>query len=408
MNLSPEVWKELLVLKKEFANADQRFTRRAIQEHFDITEQDARFLLESCKNQDVLATVPLSKTTTLTEKNKILKREVNTHKKEILDLNKRLDVYGELCNRELQPPEWIAHSKASKSKVIATAILSDIHYGEVVDPAQVEWINKYDLEIANKRLETFFDKVCMLGGGIYADMSVEGLVLALAGDLLSGNIHDELAQTNDCTILEATISLSEKVCAGIEQLKKTYSKIHIPCVVGNHSRNYVGRPKAKNYVKDNYEFILYYMIEKHFNHDDAVTFQISESTDLTYKIYNTVFRLTHGANFRSGNGLAGPLIPVKRADHKLRTRSTAVDNSYDCLLLGHFHQYLSAPDIVMNGSIIGTGEYSYMGQFSHQVPQQSFFLTDAAHGRIADFPIFCQSDQETWIQEKPKHIFVGS
>ena len=52
-----------------------------------------------------------------------------------------------LAAAEPKVPDWLVKpSKASKSPGVPTLFLTDLHYGEVVDPAQVGRVNSYNVE----------------------------------------------------------------------------------------------------------------------------------------------------------------------------------------------------------------------------------------------------------------------
>ena len=50
------------------------------------------------------------------------------------------------------------------------------------------------------------------------------------------------------------------------------------------------------------------------------------------------------------------------------------------MLLGHFHQYMTLPGIIVNGSLKGYDEYAMISNFGFEVPQQAFWLTTPERG----------------------------
>ena len=129
------------------------------------------------------------------------------------------------------------------------------------------------------------------------------------GDIFSGNIHEELIQTNEDTILGSLDHWADLLAAVIEGAVDEFGHVHFAGVVGNHGRN-TRKPRAKLRVRDNFDWFLYRMLARHFAKDSRVTFQIPESADCNVKIYNTNYRLSHGDQFRGGSGIAGMLSPL--------------------------------------------------------------------------------------------------
>ena len=54
--------------------------------------------------------------------------------------------------------------------------------------------------------------------------------------------------------------------------------------------------------------------------------------------------------------------------------------AYDTMILGHFHQYLVIPGVIVNGSLKGYDEYAYVSNFGFETPRQAFWVTTPEHG----------------------------
>jgi hypothetical protein len=93
--------------------------------------------------------------------------------------------------------------------------------------------------------------------------------------------------------------------------------------------------------KANFDWLLYQLLAKHFAREPRVQFALPDGPDCLYRVYNHRYLLTHGDQFRGGDGLIGCLGPIVRGDHKKRSRNNQVDQGYDTLLLGHWHQLFS-------------------------------------------------------------------
>lgn len=235
--------------------------------------------------------------------------------------------------------------KPQKGKVLAgvpTLMLSDVHYGEVVDPAQVEGLNEYNMEIAEKRLQRVFNKTLELLFRHQSGQSYEAATCIFGGDMLSGNIHDELRNTNDAPILETIVELAKLLEWGVLQLAENFPFVYVPCVIGNHGR-IDKKPSAKNKVKDNYDWLLYqwvkHTIEARLGDKCNVHMDISTAADLGYSQYGTRYLLTHGDQFKSAGGVGGIFPALMKTDYRKRKRSIQTGRGgYDYLVMGHWHQ----------------------------------------------------------------------
>ena len=113
----------------------------------------------------------------------------------LLDLTTRV---GQQRGRHIT---WTpGRKKAGRSKAVVTAILSDLHLDETVRPEEMNGANAYNRRIAEQRLARWVDKACSLPRDYMAGVDFDGCALFIGGDLLSGDIHEELRRTNADTI----------------------------------------------------------------------------------------------------------------------------------------------------------------------------------------------------------------
>lgn len=248
------------------------------------------------------------------------------------------------------PPEW-THKLTLPPKCLGTPtlFLSDLHWGEVVDPRQINGVNEYNLPIARSRLKRIFQTTLTMLFAHLQPGQYPGIVVALGGDMVSGNIHEELRETNDASILATILDLLDCLIAGIDMLLDAgLQHVFIPCVVGNHGR-LDKKPRAKGAVQDNYEWILYQLLLRHYAKSKRVTVVPSDSLDFVYQLHATSYLLTHGDQFRGGSGIAGPFTPWALGDHKKRKRQNAVAQPYDYMIFGHFHTLVWGPSWIVNG-----------------------------------------------------------
>lgn len=323
----------------------------------------------------------------------ILKQEIAALKKDIRNLTveaadtSRLQqlIHG-VANAPVKPPTWLTAKKTSGMLGTPTLFLSDLHWGEVVFPAQVNHCNEFNMPIAQKRLQRVFSAtVNLLRDYLHGDY--HGIVVALGGDMISGNIHEELRETNSEQVLAIVLDLFENLIAGIGQMADEFGRVFVPCVVGNHGR-LDRKPRAKGAVRDNYEWILYQFLARHFRDDSRVTVVVAESLDCIYRIHNTTYLLTHGDQFRGGAGLAGPMVPWALGDHRKRKRQDAISQPYDVMIFGHWHQlFWGNGGFLCNGSLKGYDEYAYCNNFAFQPPMQALWITHPDRGVTFQMPI---------------------
>jgi hypothetical protein len=86
-----------------------------------------------------------------------------------------------------------------------------------------------------------------------------------------------------------------------------------------------------------------------------------------------------------------------RLDARKRARQNAVNQGYNLLTMGHWHQLVYGPSFIVNGSLKGYDEYAFDLNFGFEPPQQAAWLIVPEHGRTWTAPIFCQDrKKEGW------------
>lgn len=298
----------------------------------------------------------------------------------------KLERLAEMAATPLKPPKWLSPKRRKgERRAIVCTILSDTHFDEVVNPAELDGMNAYSRSIAERRLERYFNGVVKLSRDYLSGMTYEGCVLMLGGDLISGDIHEELSQSNEGTALETVLHWTEQIASGIAMLADTFGKVHVPCVVGNHGRR-TRKPRAKRRARDNFDWLIAQMLARHFAADKRITFDIPDGTDRLIEVYDTRFLLTHGDQVGGGGGIGGIWPPLMRMRAKKATRYV-----FDTLVCGHWHSLIMAPTagLIVNGSLKGYDEYAAISNFFPERAQQALWLVAPDEGVTFSAPVFC-------------------
>lgn len=335
-----------------------------------------------------------------------LRKQVQALERQVLSDARVETEILKLAGSQINPPDWLTRKRSVKEKYLAgvpTFFASDWHYGEKVRAAEISGLNEYSMKIADERAKTFIETGIELLTEHMPRSTYDGCVLALGGDMISGDIHDELAQTNEVESIPAVLGLVELLVTAIGRLADQFGKVFVPCVTGNHGRT-SRKPRAKRRNHTNFDWLLYNLLAMHFAKDKRVTFQIPEGPDAYYRVYSTRFLLTHGDQFRGGDGMIGAIGPIFRGDKKKRARNAETDFSYDIIMMGHWHQYIHLAQVIVNGSLKGYDEYAFANNFGFEPAQQALFVTHPEHGVTYRMPVFVQrrkaGDNTNWISVK--------
>ena len=292
--------------------------------------------------------------------------------------------------RAVRKPSWSQSGSIPKSSPGTPVLfLSDIHAGEVVNSAEVMGKNIYNWDIMVKRFDTVFSTAVELLNKHLALPKYDGIVIPLGGDLVSGEIHEELKETNDRSVLECTFDLSEILAGHLKRMADIFGRVYVPGVPGNHGRM-DRKPRAKGYVATNADYHTYRQIARLLKDDKRFEFNFPLSRDVRFDVAGRRFLLTHGDQFRGGDGMIGPIGPIMRGDVKKRTNAAlglAKDQEYDTLLCGHWHTTIMLPSLIVNGSLKGLDEYAMGLNVRQEHPSQMLFTVHPKHGVTWYIPI---------------------
>ena len=335
---------------------------------------------------------------------KTLETQLSGYRKgELSDKYVRSKILG-LADTVASPPTWLVDAKATKSSPgVPTLMASDWHWAEVVNPTQIGGVNEYNLDIAHARAKRLITTAIDLLNNHMVNPQYPGIVFVLGGDLLSGDIHDELKETNEIPLIKAMLDLFDVLVWCIATLANTFGRVFVPCVTGNHGRNTMKiRAKDRNYTS--FDWLVCTLLEKHFATDKRVTFLVSDGPDAYYKVYNHRYLLSHGDQFRGGDGMIGALGPIIRGDYKKRSRNNQVNMGYDTLIIGHWHQLIQMNRLIVNGSLCGYNEYAYAGNFPFETPKQALWVTHPVHGITFSIPVHVgepvTTEKSAWVSVK--------
>jgi hypothetical protein len=289
------------------------------------------------------------------------------------------------------PPSWtLEQSKESSSPGVPTLFLSDLHWGERVRGSQIGNVNQYSILHAQQRLRRTVERTIELCGILDHKMRYPGIVVPLGGDMVSGNIHEELQATNEMNTMPTVLDLYEHLVGGIKLLADTFGHVFLPCVTGNHGRD-TRKTWAKDRTHTSFDWLLYQFLARHFKDDARVTFYIPDGSDALYRVFGTRYNLTHGDQFKAGDSIIGPIGPLMRGNQKKTARNQAVNQEYDVLLAGHWHQYIHLSRLIVNGSMKGYDEYAAQGNFSFEPPTQALWMTHPKFGITFRMPVYCDT-----------------
>lgn len=280
-------------------------------------------------------------------------------------------------------------------------MLSDWHWGESVSLEAMDGLNSYSLAIARARAARIFRAILSLATKHWAGLPPQRLILILGGDMISGEIHDELAKHNEALSLPAVKDCAGHIMAGLNLLLEGLAcLIDVISLPGNHGRS-TRKPESKGLAETSYDTLLADVLELHFKGNDRLRFYKPPSGDALFDVSGWQFFATHGdrVGSRGGAGFVGPAATAARGFKRVVSDLAQRGALVDVILIGHFHTALQLEEGYVNGSLVGPSEYSRDGRFRPQQAQQLFLSVHPKRGVTQNRWLQCGAPEEGTLYE---------
>lgn len=314
-----------------------------------------------------------------------LKAQLKEIARDNVDADEAREILVGVAGEALAPPDWTVDVTASggHKRQAPVAMASDWHWGERVSAAETNGANEFSVAIAEARVRAFVDRVLDICLNHSTDPDYPGLVLALAGDLVSGELHPELEATDEVEVFPSILRVVEVLTWAVGLFADHFGRVFVPGVPGNHGRVFDRRPRAKRYAFRNADWLIYHLLMREFRADDRVTFMVPDSGEALFRVFDHRFMLVHGDDLgvRGGDGIIGALGPIVRGEIKVRTSSAEIGRDYDTMLMGHWHQPIWLERVIVSNALKGYDEYARrMLRAVPTAPSQALFFVHPDRG----------------------------
>lgn len=311
------------------------------------------------------------------------------------------EIVREVLAHQDEAPAARISPRERKGKLLeATPLVlaSDWHVEEEVLPQSVAGRNRYNLDIATRRMERFFEAYRWGINHQRHVFKIRDSILWLGGDFITNFLHDDDAETNGLAPLDAILFAQKNIIKGFEYLLEDpeIEQFTIPCNDGNHGRESNTR-RMRNATRPQHslEVFMYAQIAQYFRNEPRLKF-ILPTSQFTFldDVYGKTIRFLHGDVFKFAGGVGGITVPLFRSLARWESVKRA-----DMTCMGHWHQRISLWNLMVNGSLIGFNSYAMGGGFAFEAPVQSMRMLVPGRFVASDIPLFV-SEREDDVANK--------
>ena len=296
--------------------------------------------------------------------------------------------------------------RKGESTQTVVAPLTDTHIGEDVDYQQMAGLNSYSFEIFNRRLSGWAEQVLNLVELRRASVPIDDLIVPMLGDMISGDIHDELIKTNQDNVMGQMSRGANLIAQALLSLAPHFKTVTVPCVVGNH-----GRMTRKPPMKDKYmdwDYMLYQWVAAFCKNQKNIKFQINTSYMNIFQVYDKNVLIMHGdsasgagsiatitkvlTNLRSVLQFRQGLEPETADANQHIIEPNLLPTSFDSVMMGHFHRVdeidIGTGHAIICGCMKGGDEFALQRLAVITKPQQIVTYWHPKYGYIGKETIY--------------------
>lgn len=262
----------------------------------------------------------------------------------------------------IPPPSWLRaeSSQGKRRRSVVMPQTTDVHHGEKISASEIGGVNAFDAAICETRLRRYFHAACEIGTRWASDTDCQGALWGILGDLISGNIHDELMVTNDLTSHESVVALVGILRDGALMFAEAFGRVHITGTPGNHGRD-SRKPWAKLAGAASYDTMIVALVARELRDDPRITFEIARGADVITPIFGREILDTHGDRIgtKGGKGRIGAVLPIARGAQLIKEQQNSFGRPIAMIRGGHYHYACEPePGVLFGGSVSGYNEFA--------------------------------------------------
>ena len=296
--------------------------------------------------------------------------------------------------------------KSSEPQVMVAA-LTDTHVGEQVFSPQLMSMNSYDYDIFNRRLSGWAMQVLNLATYRRNICPINELMIPMLGDMISGDIHEELSRTNLDNCMMQMMHVASSIAQALMFLAPHFKTIKVPCVVGNH-----GRMTRKPPMKDKYmdwDYLAYQWMAAFCANQKNIQFDIPKSFAHIVDVAGKNVLMFHGDAISGGGSSASisRMIGNMRGviQFKQALESTIVEHdgvmpgNFTDVMMGHFHRVdvmdIGTGSAYICGTMKGGDEFALQGGQAITPPKQVVTYWHPHYGNVGHEVIYLNRFDDT-------------
>ena len=266
--------------------------------------------------------------------------------------------------------------------------ITDTHKGGKQDANEIEGFNEFNPEIATARSIRAAEETVKWANYQKLAYHIENITLIFTGDLMSGDIHDELRITNAYPTPVQVVESTLDIVSQVQIIAPHFKQVTLEFISEDNHARLTKKPQAKEAGLNSMNYLIGKMVEAYVRDISNVKMNIYPMLEKVIHVNERQYLITHGHTIRGWMGV--PWYGVERRVSKeaqsrlqlmMEDLTRAKEIGFHKFVFGHWHTPIDTPLYSCGASLQGTDAYDHQdGRYAG--PGQSAWLVHPKHGEF--------------------------
>jgi len=276
----------------------------------------------------------------------------------------------------------------SVTECIAVMQISDGHMGAVQLSDEIEGLNEFNPSLCESRQVDYANRFIDWIRTNRHGYRINEVAVLVTGDLISGDIHQELQVTNAFPAPVQVVKAAEVLVKQIALIATSFQKVVVHFITEDNHARLTKKPQAKEAGFNSLNYLVGEIARIYLMNHQNVEFNIYPQYEKVVNVSTRKYLISHGHAVQGWMGI--PWYSIQRKVGKESTNrlqvimediTRAKDVGFHRYIFGHFHTPFD--DVIYSccGSVSGTDAYDHKnGRFAR--PSQSSWIVHPKHGEF--------------------------
>lgn len=209
--------------------------------------------------------------------------------------------------------------------------------------------------------------------------------MVVTGDLISGDIHDELRVTNAFPAPRQAVEAGEILAKQAAMFAPHFERVILDVLTDDNHGRLTRKPQAKECGFNNWMFVVASIAKVMLSAHKNVVLNIWPQPQKVVEVCGRRYLICHGHDVMGWGGFPYYGIERKTAREALKRMNGPDMTKFNKIIMGHWHAPLEHPFYWIGGSVSGTDAYDHKAGRQAEPQQVSWFV----HPKWGEFDRTC-------------------